>query len=553
MSRLLPAFLFCLLLVPAALGLQSISVLSVAEGNLSVGSVATIDLEIRPGRGAVYIESVPLTRLDTQISTRFAREYACDLARRDCTDLDFFYTIRSGSSIIGGPSAGAAMTVLTYASLEDLELREDTVMTGTVGSGGLVGPVGAIQEKVDAAEAAGFQRVLIPSLEATDNISSHIEVIPVAEIEDALYYFTGVDLRANVDVVEPPAEYVSQMALIAESLCVRSQQLEDWVENVSNSSQRDLARSSEAFAEQDYYSAASYCFSAALELRTRLLEEKSPGERRRYYRQLAEDLDALEEDFPSDVSTISDLEVYMIVRERLLDSRNRLEGLDYENISATDLAYAMERFNSAMAWSTFAGAIPSRSFDLSDAELARSCSAKLAEAEERINFLAYTIGVDLSETERTLQQAFSDQRAGEYALCVFRAAKAKAEADSVMTAVYSAPAMNESVDRKLAKARTLIQYRIDQESFPLLSYSYAEYAASLDDVYSANLYASYSLELASLDFYFTPNDSDTRFVDPFRVGLLFGGIVIGFIIGVLSYDLYLRLRKRPKKRRKKQH
>ena len=53
-----------------------------SEGNIT-GATADLFLEIKPGEGRVFIDTFPLTKLDTQISTRFAKEIACDLLNRN--------------------------------------------------------------------------------------------------------------------------------------------------------------------------------------------------------------------------------------------------------------------------------------------------------------------------------------------------------------------------------------------------------------------------------------------------------------------------------------
>ena len=93
-----------------------IKLLAVAEqqGNFT-GKMADLFLELNPGSGRVFMDTVPLTKIDTQISTRFANQIACNYIDADCSKYDFIYTIRAESSIIGGPSAGAAIG-RTYSS-----------------------------------------------------------------------------------------------------------------------------------------------------------------------------------------------------------------------------------------------------------------------------------------------------------------------------------------------------------------------------------------------------------------------------------------------------
>jgi len=135
--------------------LTLLTVAKTEDGKL-YGATANLKVFITPGYGNVYINSYPLSRIDTQESTRFANRIACSLSKVDCSNYDFYYTISADSSLIGGPSAGAAITTLTYLMLEDLPYREDVVMTGTIMSGGIIGPVAGIEEKIMAAQQKGF-------------------------------------------------------------------------------------------------------------------------------------------------------------------------------------------------------------------------------------------------------------------------------------------------------------------------------------------------------------------------------------------------------------
>src|SRR3989338_9929009 len=170
-------FLLFLTLIPIAYAEPLHTTLLAAQelnGTL-VGSTADAFLEIQDGRGRVFLETFPLTKVDTQISTRFAKEISCNYFDIDCSDADFIYTIRSDAVIIGGPSAGAAIAALTTAGLLGLELDEDVAVTGTINSGGLIGPVGGIKAKIDAAAGAGLNKVLIPLGTRMYNESENIE------------------------------------------------------------------------------------------------------------------------------------------------------------------------------------------------------------------------------------------------------------------------------------------------------------------------------------------------------------------------------------------
>ncbi|PIN87981.1 hypothetical protein COV12_00880, partial [Candidatus Woesearchaeota archaeon CG10_big_fil_rev_8_21_14_0_10_32_24] len=83
------------------------------EGEHFIGSDADLFLELKEGHGRVFLETKPATKIDTQISTRYAKEIACNHFKLNCNQYDFIYTIKSNSNIIGGPSAGAAIAALT--------------------------------------------------------------------------------------------------------------------------------------------------------------------------------------------------------------------------------------------------------------------------------------------------------------------------------------------------------------------------------------------------------------------------------------------------------
>lgn len=64
---------------------------------------------------------------------------------------------------IDGPSAGGLLSVGTLAAISDSPIAATTTMTGTVMPDGSLGDVSGVPEKVRAAAAAGFTRVLVPA------------------------------------------------------------------------------------------------------------------------------------------------------------------------------------------------------------------------------------------------------------------------------------------------------------------------------------------------------------------------------------------------------
>src|SRR3989344_5412029 len=165
------AIFFCIIILIFSLSLVNaqenkqyhLKLLAVQDdGKEYEGSDADLFLEIKEGSGRVFLETFPLTKFDTQISTRFAKDIACNHFKLPCEKYDFIFTIKAKSTIIGGPSAGAAIAALTTIAVLDLPYDQQTAITGTINSGGVVGPVGGIKEKLEAASRAGLNKVLIP-------------------------------------------------------------------------------------------------------------------------------------------------------------------------------------------------------------------------------------------------------------------------------------------------------------------------------------------------------------------------------------------------------
>ncbi|NMC60613.1 MAG: ATP-dependent protease, partial [Candidatus Methanofastidiosa archaeon] len=96
------------------------------------GAVFDATVLVKPGSGRVFVDTWPLSELDTQASCRFASEVATDILKVSHSKYDFFYTIRADSPVIGGPSAGAALTIATIASIRGLDIDPNVMMTGMI-------------------------------------------------------------------------------------------------------------------------------------------------------------------------------------------------------------------------------------------------------------------------------------------------------------------------------------------------------------------------------------------------------------------------------------
>lgn len=219
------------------------------------GVISTITVTIQNnGSGRVFVDTLPLTQVDMQGSARLAIKVAGALVANDAScnisadDYDYFFVVRTSSPIIGGPSAGAVMTLAIITLLENWTIDKNLVITGMINPDGSIGPIGGISQKIDAAYSVRATRFLIPKGQmtytemvtetttqngwtqiitkpVTRNVSDYaienygIEVFEVGDINDVLRYATGhyfstleSDIQINTE------DYINSMSPLATDL-----------------------------------------------------------------------------------------------------------------------------------------------------------------------------------------------------------------------------------------------------------------------------------------------------------------------------------------------
>ena len=130
------------------------------DGN---GVTTPLIVESKPGNGKTLtnIEKL-LFWTDTQQSIQIAKYVAENLTEINASRYDLTYSIESDATVIGGPSAGAALTIATIAALRNEKIRNDVVITGTINEDGTIGEIGGILEKAKAAKDVGAELFLVP-------------------------------------------------------------------------------------------------------------------------------------------------------------------------------------------------------------------------------------------------------------------------------------------------------------------------------------------------------------------------------------------------------
>ncbi|MDO9536390.1 MAG: ATP-dependent protease LonB [Bacillota bacterium] len=92
---------------------------------------------------------------------------------------------------VDGPSAGVGIATAVYSALTEIPVDNTVAMTGELSIRGLVCPVGGVNTKIEAAEAAGVKRIFIPEknwqhIYDHRDKESEMEIIPVSHLNEIL-------------------------------------------------------------------------------------------------------------------------------------------------------------------------------------------------------------------------------------------------------------------------------------------------------------------------------------------------------------------------------
>jgi Lon-like ATP-dependent protease len=116
------------------------------------------------------------------------QKYSVDIAQDYLTHIDF-----AQSYGVDGPSAGVTMAILLCSLIEGKPIRQDVAVTGeinlSVSDSIHITAVGGIHEKIKAAEAWGFKKVVIPQKNYEHSIDVRdytIDVVPATTLDDYL-------------------------------------------------------------------------------------------------------------------------------------------------------------------------------------------------------------------------------------------------------------------------------------------------------------------------------------------------------------------------------
>lgn len=193
----------------------------IRENVYEEGALLDISVEIRPGKGRVLVQTVPLTGVGFQDAANTAVFVAESKTGHQLSSSDVIFSVTAEDDIGGGvdgPSAGALMTLLTISATDNsTRLNDSITLTGTIDSEGNIGEIGGVLEKAEAAEAGGKTLFLIPRENSQlvtyklveRNFGGFTITEREAEIVDAEEYIeeeVGIDIE-YVDTIDDVLRY----------------------------------------------------------------------------------------------------------------------------------------------------------------------------------------------------------------------------------------------------------------------------------------------------------------------------------------------------------
>lgn len=182
------------------------------EGN---GVITQITVEVMPGIGRTLVDiNNLLFWADTQESIRKAKEVAQAYTSLNLSQWDLIYHVYANASVVGGPSAGAALAIITIAALLDKDLRDDVMITGAINFDGTIGPVGDILIKAKVAKANDANLFLVPLTQGKEIIYEEREI---CKRYGWVEYCTKEQIPKIVDVGEKTGIKVKEVVNISQA------------------------------------------------------------------------------------------------------------------------------------------------------------------------------------------------------------------------------------------------------------------------------------------------------------------------------------------------
>ncbi len=495
------------------------------------------------GTGHVFVDTNPYTQVDLQGSARLAAMVASDVLGIDQRMYDFYYIIDISSPIIGGPSAGGALTVATIAAINNWTLKPDVVMTGMINPDESIGPVGGIPFKLEAAAAKNATLFLIPEGQSTVSVRKTVvrtkgafivseekeETVDVVElgkklnvtvkeastIQEVMLAFTGHQITKpsyKGTILTP--KYLNLLEPLATNLKKESDAMYEETASAVPESQflekakEILKMADKMYKDKKYYAATSSFFNAMINMR---FVQWSDGysratDKEQYLTELVNKVEKQIQLSESDLNSfklygISDVEAVGAAESRITTAHAKLDEakkLNDVNEKIFSLAFAHERARTAQWWLTLATqdgkVVPENilkdraGWYLSQAQSINTyMQTLLSESGAHAGIIGGS-SEDINHAQKELEQGY-------YAGAIFDSLQATIKTSAII-GLFGKVDVDKKIDQSANAASTAINEARVAGIEPTLAVSAYEYAETLIDPYDRISQYSYAKMIA---------------------------------------------------------
>ncbi|GAB6944539.1 S16 family serine protease [Vulcanisaeta sp. JCM 14467] len=494
---------------------RSITIHALAVSSNNSGAVINITITaMKPGTGYVYVASSPLPTAESGTflsSSQIAALVATYLANQPFNEYNFLINVEPTTLEIGGPSASGYMTVAMWALITNHTLSPDVTMTGMILPDGSIGPVGGLPTKIKAAAQEGYEVVLIPygqqiyqtsSGQVIDLISYGkslgVDVIPVMDVRQAIYYFTGV----NMSIPSIPAKALKTQVYVNVTKFLWMRIYDRIVSTGAiNSTDPNVSRYvNEAinYANQGmYYTAASLGFQALINYYQDELQNYTTPQLENLLNQLNNELQYYEDVLQRYNVTTANIDIVIGIYDRIFDAKQSLSAVSQDLASndisdaISNLAYAKARIETLGDWLAVLNAIKGGA-PISESYLEELTSMYLVYAQSITEYtlsLSSAVGAssllqNMNSITQEVQEAQNNYQRGLYSLALAQSLDVISSNDAMLHILFT-PVINGQVSTQylvnitdyVEKLAVFNTYEAENgcNLFPMLAISYIDF------------------------------------------------------------------------------
>ena len=167
------------------------------------GSVLPIVAEVTPTQGATgQVIATGLLKEIAQESIKNVSAIIKKFTGKDIKNMDVHIQFLGTYSGVEGDSASVTVATGVISAIENIPVRQDVAMTGSLSVRGQVLPIGGVTYKIEAAAKAGIRKVIIPQSNLADVVIEEeykkmVEIVPVTTIEEVLEHALEFDRKED--------------------------------------------------------------------------------------------------------------------------------------------------------------------------------------------------------------------------------------------------------------------------------------------------------------------------------------------------------------------